>query len=219
MGATVSQVKRQTLGEKRVSVKGLTWDAYQQILHALPNSRGIRLTYDQGTLEIAMPLEDHEFALRLIERFIVILVAEMGMKIKTMGSTTMDRKELDRGAEPDCAYYIQNQAQVAGRTVDLSQDPPPDLVVEVDITNTDIAKDRLYAAMGVAEFWRYNGQSWRIFQLQGEGYQECDRSPTFNWVKKDDLYQFLEQAQQDEIEAEQTFREFVQQQIQQQSQT
>lgn len=218
MVTTVVPVEHQVFGEKRVSVSGLTWDAYQQILYALPNSRAVRLTYDQGTLEIAMPLEDHEFALRLIERFIVILVTAMGMKIKTMGSTTMDRQDLDRGSEPDCAYYIQNQAVVAGRKVDFSQDPPPDLVVEVDITNTDIAKDRLYASMGVPEFWRYNGQVWRIFQLQGEAYQELDRSPTFDWIKKEDLYQFLGQAQQDEIAAEQAFRSWAQEQCPQRRQ-
>nr|WP_241829221.1 hypothetical protein [Desertifilum tharense] len=53
-------------GEKRVALRGLTWQAYQQILHALPQTRAARLTYDRGTLEITMPLEDHEFALRLI---------------------------------------------------------------------------------------------------------------------------------------------------------
>ncbi len=197
------------LGEKRVSLRGLTWQAYQQILHALPQSRSARLTYDRGILEITMPLESHEFGLRMIEVFIRILVFEMGMKIKTMGSTTMDREELDRGAEPDCAYYIQNQSRVAGRTVDFTIDPPPDLVVEVDITHTDIDKNRLYAAMGVPEFWRYNGREWRIYQLTEGIYQECDRSSTFTWVEKEYLYQFLEQAQQDEIEAERAFRERV----------
>ncbi|MCT7968177.1 Uma2 family endonuclease [Laspinema sp. D1] len=206
MIATAPQNYSNLLGEKRVSLRGLTWQAYQQILHALPQSRSARLTYDCGILEITMPLESHEFCLRLIERFILILVFEIGMKIKTMGSTTMDREELDRGAEPDCAYYIQNQSRVAGRTVDFTIDPPPDLVVEVDITHTDIDKNRLYAAMGVPEFWRYNGREWLIYQLTEGIYQECDRSPTFPWVKKEYLYEFLEQAQQDEIEAERAFR-------------
>ena len=200
----------QIIGEQRVTLCGLTWHAYQQILHALPQSRAARLTYDRGVLEITMPLEDHEFALRLIELFIRILVFEMGLKIKTMGSTTMNRQDLDRGSEPDCAYYIQNQPRVAGRTVDFATDPPPDLVVEVDITHTDIDKNRLYAAMGVPELWRYNGRDWRIFQLQNGEYQECDRSPTFAWVEKEYLYQFLTQAQQDEIAAERTWRKFVQ---------
>lgn len=209
MIATAPQNYRNLLGEKRVSLRGLTWQAYQQILHALPQSRSARLTYDCGILEITMPLESHEFALRMIEVFIRILVFEMGMKIKTMGSTTMDREALNRGAEPDCAYYIQHQSQVAGRTVDFTSDPPPDLVVEVDITHTDIDKNRLYAAMGVPEFWRYNGREWQIYQLIEGIYQECDRSFTFTWVEKDYLYEFLEQAQQDEIEAERAFRERV----------
>ncbi len=211
---TITQVTPLRLsGEKRVTLRGLTWQAYQQILHALPQNRAARLTYDCGILEITMPLEDHEFALRLIERFIIILVVEMGMKIKTMGSTTMDREELERGSEPDCAYYIQNQPKVAGRTVNFAEDPPPDLVVEVDITHTDINKNRLYASMGVPEFWRYNGREWRIYQLQGETYVEVDRSPTFAWVEKAELYCFLEQAQQDEVVAETTFRAWVKEQV------
>jgi len=211
MVATAPPVNTQPMGEKRVTLRGLTWQSYQQILHALPQSRGARLTYDRGVLEITMPLEDHEFALRLIELFVRILVGEMGMKLKTMGSTTMDREELDRGSEPDCAYYIQNQPKVAGRKVNFATDPPPDLVVEVDITHTDIDKNRLYAAMGVPELWRYNGRDWRIFQLEGGAYQECDRSPTFPWVEKEYLYDFLAQAQQDEMEAEGQFRAFVRQ--------
>ncbi|MFZ4727978.1 MAG: Uma2 family endonuclease [Pseudanabaena sp.] len=196
-------------GENRVALKGISWLSYQQILNALPDSRAARLTYDCGILEITMPLIKHEFSLRLIERFIVILVMEMGMKLKTMGSTTMDREDLQRGAEPDCAYYIQNQPKVAGKAVDLSQDPPPDLVVEVDITHTDIDKNKLYASLGVPEFWRYNGQELKIYTLQEATYVECDRSPTFPWVQKEYLYNFLEEAQQDEIAAEVKFRAFV----------
>jgi hypothetical protein len=52
---------------------------------------------------------------------------------------------------------------------------------------------------------------WRIYQLQDGTYVECDRSPTFPVVEKADLYRFLEQCQQDEIEAEVNFRAWVQQ--------
>jgi len=202
-------------GEKRVVFYHLNWQAYQQILQAVGEVRSARLTYDQGTLEIAMPLEDHEFARELIGRFIYFLVVELGLKIKSMGSTTLNREELNRGAEPDNAYYIQNQPLVAGKTVDLNQDPPPDLVIEVDITHTDINKLSLYASMGVPEFWRYNGQVWRIYQLQDGTYQEVDVSPTFTWVPKERLYEFLAQAQQDEVAAEQAFRVWVRKQQQQ----
>jgi Uma2 family endonuclease len=108
---------------------------------------------------------------------------------------------------------VKNGACIPLFLVNFAADPPPDLVVEVDITHTDINKNRLYASMGVPEFWRYNGREWRIYQLQGESYTECDRSPTFSWVEKEELYRFLEQAQQDEVEAETTFRARVREQL------
>lgn len=202
------------IAETRIAFRSLTWQGYRQILQALPQSRAARLTYDHGTLEIVMPSEPHEFARELIGLFIRILVTEIGLNIKTLGSTTLERADLNRGAEPDNAYYIQNQPLVAGRTVDLATDPPPDLVVEVDITHTDIDKLALYAALGVAEFWRYNGETWRIYQLQSEAYQEVEYSPTFPQVPKELLYQFLTQAQQDEVAAERTLRDWLRAQSQ-----
>jgi Uma2 family endonuclease len=191
----------QAIGEQRVVIRGLSWDGYLQILNALPQSRAARLTYDDGVLEITVPLELHEFSGRLIECFVRAMVELMGLKIKTMGSTTMNYPGFKKGAEPDNAYYIQNQPLVKGRNVDFSQDPPPDLVVEVDITHTDIAKNQFYATLGVPEFWRFNGKVWRIYQLQEQVYVEVEASPTFPKVPKERLYTFLEQAKEDEIEA------------------
>jgi hypothetical protein len=57
----------QPIGEQRVVLWVLPWEAYLQILHALPQARDARLTYDDGVLEITVPLELHEFSGRLIE--------------------------------------------------------------------------------------------------------------------------------------------------------
>jgi Uma2 family endonuclease len=127
-----------------------------------------------------------------------------------MGSTTLNYPNLNRGAEPDEAYYIPNQALVAGRKVDLRRDPPPDLVVEVDITHTDIDKLNLYASMGVPEFWRYNGQVLQIYQLQAQQYTEIENSLIFPDVPKARLYEFLVQCQNDEVEASKALRAWVQ---------
>lgn len=206
-----SDLPKALIGERRVVFRGLNWQAYQQILTALPQSRSARLIYDRGTLEITMPLEDHDFFSRMIGLFIRVLVEELDLKIKTMGSTTLDYPNLDRGAEPDEAYYIQNQPRVTGRNVDLTQDPPPDLIVEVDITHTDINKNRLYAAMGVPEFWRFNGRVLRIYQLQNQVYSEVEISPTFPNISKTRLYEFLEQCKQDEVAASKSLRQWGQQ--------
>lgn len=199
------------IGEQRVVIWGLSWDGYLQVLNALPQSRGCRLIYDNGILEITMPLEEHEFSSRLIECFIRTLIELMGMRMKTMGSTTMNYPLLKKGAEPDNAYYIQNQPLVKGRNVDFTKDPPPDLVVEVDITHTDIQKNKFYAAIGVPEFWRFNGKVWRIYQLQEGEYVEIESSPTFPQVPKERLIAFLEQAKEDEIAAIRELRAWFEQ--------
>jgi Uma2 family endonuclease len=200
------------IGEKRITFRNLDWHAFKQIQSLLTERTRARFTYDNGVLEITMPLEGHERSARLIELFVRVLVVELGMKIKTMGSTTLDREDLLKSAEPDNGYYIQNYALVANREINLNVDPAPDLVVEVDITNTDLNKNSLYASMGVPEFWRFNGREWKILQLTDGVYVERDRSPTFPLIEKNDLYQFLERALLDEVSAEIDFRQWVRQQ-------
>ncbi|MCA2691995.1 MULTISPECIES: Uma2 family endonuclease [unclassified Microcystis] len=199
----------QIRGEKRVVFNHLSWLSYQQILQAVGENNRAHLFYDRGTLEITMPLEEHEFYRELIGLFIRILVVELGLKIKSMGSTTLAREDLERGAEPDNAYYIQNQAKVLGKRINLTEDPPPDLVVEVDITHTDINKLELYARLGVPELWRFNGEIWRIYRLEKGVYQEEEFSPTFPLVPKTKLYEFLATAQEDEVKAEKNLRAWV----------
>ncbi len=201
------------VGEKRVTFYDLDWQAFKQIQALLTERTHARFTYDNGVLEITMPLENHERFARLIELFVRVLVVETGLMMKTMGSTTLDREDLLKSAEPDDCYYIQNFELVADHTVDLAKDPPPDLVIEVDITNTDIRKNLLYASLGVPEFWRFSGREWKILCLEDGAYIECDRSPTFPIIEKSDLYQFLEVALLNEVSAEINFRKWVREQL------
>lgn len=201
------------IGEKRMAFQALDWPAFKQIQQLLTERTRARFTYDDGVLEITMPLEGHERIARLVELFIRILVVEMGLKLKTMGSTRLDREDLLKSAEPDNGYYIQNYARVADHEVDLKVDPAPDLVVEVDITHTDINKNALYASLGVPEFWRLNGRDWQILVLVDGSYGEQEQSLTFPLVEKADLYRFLETALVDEVAAEKTFRQWVRQQL------
>jgi Uma2 family endonuclease len=201
------------VGEKRLAFRDLDWNAFKQIQQLLTERTLARFSYDNGVLEITMPLESHERAARLFELFIRVLVVEMGMKLKTMGSTTLEREDLLKSAESDNGYYIQNYPLVADHEIDLTIDPAPDLVVEVDITHTDLNKERLYSSLGVPEFWRFNGRVWQILQLVEGVYVECNCSPTFPIVAKADFYKFLETALLDEVSAESNLRQWVRQQI------
>jgi hypothetical protein len=95
MAAVVPIVAPVLVGERRVVFNNISWQGYQQLLGILGEGRSSRLTFDLGILEITMPLEEHEFSSRLIERMIIILVVELGLNIKTMGSATiLDRANL-----------------------------------------------------------------------------------------------------------------------------
>jgi Uma2 family endonuclease len=199
------------LPEKRVSL-AVDWQGFQTILGVLGEPRSARLTYHNGILEIMTPPEAHENSSDLIGDFIKILVEELGLPVKSMGSTTLQRADLQSGAEPDRGFYIANEPLVRGRTVDLNVDPPPDLVLEVNITHTDINKNALYATLGVPEFWRYNGQVWRIFVLQDGRYVEMETSPTFPGLPKAVLYSFLQDcAQLGEIQTKRNLHSWIQQ--------
>jgi Uma2 family endonuclease len=177
--------------ENRVLLRRVSWQTYTALLQDLGEKRSLRLSYYKGLLEIMTPLELHDYSGGSIDKFIQVLVEELGLNIKSMESTTLNRSDLQAGAEPDKAYYIANESLVRGKIVDLNSDPPPDLIVEVDITHTDINKNALYAEMGVPEFWRYDGQVLTIYCLQDGIYERRETSPTFPTVPIARLYQFL----------------------------
>jgi Uma2 family endonuclease len=203
-----------TLAESRVAFHNLDWQAYETVLNALGNARSAQLNYYKGTLEIMVPLEAHENPKHVIGNFIEILVDEGDFEgIKGMGSTTLNVPTLKIGAEPDQGYYIANEPLVRGKTVDLKTDPPPDLILEVDITHTDIHKNDLYAEMGVPEFWRYDGSILTIYSLESGNYREVESSPTFPNVPKTQLYVYLQECSDiGEKQAKRNLRNWLQQQ-------
>jgi Uma2 family endonuclease len=110
----------------------------------------------------------------------MVLGEELQLEMISLRSTTLTREDLQHGLEPDNCYYIQHEALVRGQPrLDLMQLPPPDLVIEVDITSFSIDKLVSYRALGVPEVWRYNGNQLLIYQLHGEEYVTGDKSPTF----------------------------------------
>jgi Uma2 family endonuclease len=133
----------------------VSWDLYKQLLREVGN-RPIRMTFDNGSLEIMSPLPRHEKWGNRIGRMIEIISLELNLPIEPLGSTTFKRKKLGKGLEPDECYYIQNAAAVRGKDrFNLAVDPPPDLAVEVDITSRSIKREPIYRALGVPELWRF----------------------------------------------------------------
>ena len=47
--------------------------------------------------------------------------------------------------------------------------PPPDMAVEVDLRRPLLDRTSIYATIGIAELWRFNGNTLVIEQLQDDG--------------------------------------------------
>ena len=119
----------------------------------------------------------HEIAKKLIGRMIETFTLCRGIEIRSSSSTTFKRSELQRGFEADESYYIQHASELRGvREIDLSIHPPPDLVIEVDMTNSSIPKEQLFAAMKIPEVWRYDGEALWMGSLNDDNYHDLKQS-------------------------------------------
>jgi Uma2 family endonuclease len=177
----------------RVLLENISWQTYQSLLKDFEQQPAMRLTYDQGRLEIKMPLDPHESYKKLLGRLVEALTEELGIEVRSLGSRTCDRKDLARGLEPDQCYYIQNEQAVWDKAqIDLAVDPPPDLAIEIDMSSSSLNRLSIYADLGVPEVWRYDGAVLTIYRLEAHNYQPCDRSFAFPQLTASDLERFLE---------------------------
>jgi Uma2 family endonuclease len=69
-------------------------------------------------------------------------------------------------------------------------------VLEIDITSGSMDKQPIYAAIGVPEFWRYDGDKLQVFVLKvsTQEYQKVNQSPTFPWLPLDIIPRFIRQS-------------------------
>lgn len=177
---------------ERFVLNNADWGFYDDLLARLDDRR-VFVTYDRGRLEVMAPSWSHASDSRSIGLLIHVLADELNVPIKGGGSTTFRRQDLDRGLEPDQCFYTKNELAIRGkREINLAIDPPPDLAVEVEISRRLLDRVGIYAALGVPELWRYDGDQLRVFILGDDRqYHPCDRSPTFPTVPLERMAQFV----------------------------
>ena len=155
----------------RVILQNVSWETYERLLKDLENSSSPRLAFDQGVLEIMSPDLELESANRSLAAIVEIVLEEMDLDFENAGSTTFRREVLKRGFEPDSCFYIQNVERIRNKKkIDMDFDPPPDLLIEVDLTSDSLNKFPLYAALGVPEVWRYEDGALEIWLLHRGRY-------------------------------------------------
>jgi Uma2 family endonuclease len=175
------------------------WQTYETFLAELAESH-VRLTYDRGELEIMSPSSEHESYKCLIARMIEALTEEFDIALKSGGSTTFKREDIDRGIEPDVCYWIHEEISVRGKMeIDLAIDPPPDLAIEIDLTRSFLNRQGIYAALGVPEIWSFDGHSIRVFQRSEHAeYVPSSTSRAFPFLPIADFVRFIEHGTREE---------------------
>jgi len=180
--------------EDRVLLHGRRWEDYESVLGQV-GDRHIFVTYDGRNLEIMSPSPEHDNASEKLSRVVHVLSEELDIPICSLGSTTFREEDLAQGLEPDKCFYTKNEAKVRGKKrLDLRRDPPPDLAIEVEITSRLLDRERIYAALGVPELWRFDGNKLRVFTLSRGKYRQRDRSPTFAAVPLELIAQWVKQS-------------------------
>jgi Uma2 family endonuclease len=206
----LKQIETLPNDERRI-FHGVTWEEYQELLDELGERRRVLVSFWEGVLEI-MPLsQPHEHFKETISRLVHVLMEELDVNIEPAGSTTLQLEALQSGVEPDTSFFIQHAERMIGKeTHDLLEGPPPDLVVEIDISRPRYSKKEIYARMRVPEFWQYDGKTFRVFERLGDDYIETESSLAFPFVRASDLAAFLERSKtESNLAIVKSFREWV----------
>ncbi|MGH9835567.1 MAG: Uma2 family endonuclease [Blastocatellia bacterium] len=183
--------------DRLVVLPSVSWETYERLLADHPEPASVRFSYDSGKLEIKVLSLRHENPNRKLARLIEVLAEEMEQDIEPAGSTTFQREDLRKGFEPDSCFYIQNAEAIRGKEkIDLKIDPPPDLVIEIDISSDSLDKFPIFASIGVPEVWRYDNGKVTIHKLESGAYLEAAHSPTFPILTSEMAALFLEESAQ-----------------------
>lgn len=182
---------------QRVILDNISWVTYQRLMEERGENPKPRYAYDRGRLEIMVTSYEHENLKHLLATLIELLAGELEIDIEAAASTTFQREDLARGFEPDASFYIQQAARIRGqKQIDLHTDPPPELVIEIDITHPSLNKFPIFAALGIPEVWRYHKPSLTIFKLEDEAYHEQEGSDIFPGLANTDLTQLIDESQE-----------------------
>jgi Uma2 family endonuclease len=152
--------------DNRVILHGVSWDVYERILEVRGDHGGVRLTYLKGALELMSPSNDHEYIKKTIARLVEAYADELGIDLTGIGSWTVKRRELERGAEPDECYLL-------GR---MEGHDKPELAIEVVWTSGGLDKLEVWRGLGVGEVWFWEEGAISVHLLRDDRYEVAPRS-------------------------------------------
>ncbi|MDQ3441227.1 MAG: Uma2 family endonuclease [Planctomycetota bacterium] len=171
-----------------------SWDFYEAMLREYDEEPS-RMSFDDGTLEILMTISmEHEGFKQFIGAIICQIAQSQRIPMARRGSATLKSLPKRKGLEADQCYWIANEQAIRGvKRLDLNVHPPPDLVVEIDITHSVVDREAIYAAIGVPEMWHYaDATKLTAWALINGAWERIDTSRSFPMIRMVDLNPFIE---------------------------
>src|SRR5437867_1949070 len=121
-------------GDTVVIFHNATWEEYEELLDQVGEPAGLHISFSDGILKVVTVSHEHEKFVRFIDRLVSTLSLRLRINVLFFGSATMKTQEKKKGNEPDASFYVQTAASIGNRLhLNLNIDPPPDVVVEVDV--------------------------------------------------------------------------------------
>lgn len=154
-----------------------TWHEYQTLCQQRGDGAIPRIKYRLGEVLLMSPLPKHGRDASLIADIIKVLLDHTGQEYDAFTPVTMELPE-ESGIEPDYCFYIDHWEAVSGNErIDWRNDPPPDLVLEIDVSSYSDVND--YLPYRVPEVWLFRKSQLLIYQLQGNEYHVQSQSRYF----------------------------------------
>lgn len=164
-----------------VTFQDVSWDEYEELLEQVGEAKGLRISYDNGSLQAMTISAEHEKYSEFIKSLIAGIRLRLRLNILSFGSATMRKRKRRKGNEPDACFYVQTASLIGNKVqLDFETDPPPDIAVEIDVHHDSRSKFPIYIGLGVPEIWRYDGEVVTIYQLT-----EKPESATSVYVERD----------------------------------
>ena len=190
---SLDELRRLTeVPDRRVVFRGVDWNFYERLVDSIPEGSSIQVDYDGRDLEVMSTGRKHELAKKLLGKVAETTAEELDIPYRPAGETTWKRPEIARGLEADECYYFMPEKLARRRGVerdsrDIADYPSPDLAIEVDISRPQVDRAGIYAALRVAEVWRFDGDQVVIERLTPEGTYVAVESSGFLPIRADEI--------------------------------
>jgi Uma2 family endonuclease len=195
MMITDRSIARPIVSTDRVLTLQGGWEQFKLIQKGCATTKGARLFYFDGTIDILMPGLLHEnFASVIGWMLTYFLLTQKQVQFTPTRSMTQERAGVS-SAQADESYCIGDRKSV------------PDLSIEVLFTSGGVQKLEVYRALAVPEVWFWEDGVLRLYHLRSEGYQEIQQSelPELADLDLDLLKRCILMAETDSKEAMMTF--------------